>query len=79
MAVSSAMIGAQILIVFVGGQAFSVVWLTGPQWATSIVLGLLSLVIGVLLRCAPDWPLEKMVTTVSSSVRRLPGFASSGV
>ncbi|KAM4066431.1 E1-E2 ATPase domain-containing protein [Hirsutella rhossiliensis] len=38
-AVSSIMIGAQVLIIFVGGAAFSVVPLNGAQWAISEVLG----------------------------------------
>ncbi|KAH6866046.1 hypothetical protein B0T10DRAFT_382863, partial [Thelonectria olida] len=54
MTVSSITIGTQILIIFVGGQAFSVVPLTGPQWAISLVLGLLSLPIGALIRWIPD-------------------------
>jgi Ca2+-transporting ATPase len=35
------MIGGQTLIVFVGGDAFVVTKLTGPQWGISIVLGVL--------------------------------------
>ncbi|KND87137.1 Calcium-transporting ATPase 2 [Tolypocladium ophioglossoides CBS 100239] len=59
MAVSSIMIGAQVLIIFVGGAAFSVVPLTGAQWAISLVLGVLSLPVGALIRLMPDSPLEK--------------------
>jgi len=51
------MIGLQILIIFVGGQALHVVRLTGPQWAISLVLGLLTLVIGALTRRIPNWNL----------------------
>ncbi len=61
LSVSASMIGLQILIAFVGGQAFSVVPLTGPQWAASLVLGLLALAVGALTRCVPDWPLERLV------------------
>jgi Ca2+-transporting ATPase len=60
-AVSTTMIGAQILIIFVGGQAFSVVPLTGVQWAVSFVLGLLSLAVGALIRCTPDLALQRVV------------------
>lgn len=59
--VSALMIALQILIMFVGGQAFSIVRLTGPQWAISLVLGLLTLAIGALTRCIPNSPLESMV------------------
>ena len=60
--VSSIMVGAQILIVFVGGAAFSVVPLTGVQWAVSLVLGFLTLPLGVLIRTVPDGPCEKVIS-----------------
>ena len=63
-AISTIMIGGQVLIVFVGGQAFSVASLTGVQWAISLVLGLLSLPVGVLIRLIPDAPLEAMYRAV---------------
>ncbi|PMD50946.1 calcium ATPase [Hyaloscypha bicolor E] len=47
MSVSSTMIGLQIMIIFVGGQVFHVVPLTGRQWAISLV--------GALTRCIPNW------------------------
>lgn len=55
------MIGGQILIAFVGGQAFSVVPLSGVQWAYSIVLGLLSIPVGYLIRQVPDAPIERLI------------------
>jgi Ca2+-transporting ATPase len=48
------MIGGQTLIVFVGGHAFSVTRINGAQWGYSIVLGALSLVVGVIIRLIPD-------------------------
>lgn len=48
------MIGGQIMIVFVGGAAFSVKPLNGAQWGYSIVLGFLSIPVGVIIRCIPD-------------------------
>jgi Ca2+-transporting ATPase len=48
------MMGGQTLIVFIGGSAFVVERLTGPQWGISIVVGLLSLPMGFLIRCFPD-------------------------
>ena len=47
-------VGGQIVIIYVGGSAFSVTRLNGGQWATSIILGLLSLPFGALVRCIPD-------------------------
>jgi P-type Ca2+ transporter type 2C len=48
------MIGGQILIIFIGGRAFSVIQLNRAQWAYSIVLGALSIPIGVIIRLIPD-------------------------
>lgn len=48
------MIGGQTMIVFVGGAAFKVVQINGAQWAYSVVLGALSLVVGVIIRLVPD-------------------------
>lgn len=48
-------IGGQVLIIFVGGQAFSVKRLDeGSQWAVSIVLGAISVPIAVIIRLIPD-------------------------
>lgn len=62
--ISAIMVGGQILIAFVGGRAFSTVPLTGAQWAVSLVLGLFSLPVGVLIRLIPDAPLERMYRSV---------------
>ncbi|PNS18960.1 Calcium-transporting ATPase 2 [Sphaceloma murrayae] len=48
------MIGGQTLIIFVGGSAFSVVRLNGPQWGYSIVLGFLSWPMAIVIRLIPD-------------------------
>jgi P-type Ca2+ transporter type 2C len=48
------MVASQIIIVFVGGNVFSVTRLNGVQWAVSLVLGILSLPAGVLLRLLPN-------------------------
>ena len=54
MAMMSIMIGGQILIIFVGGSAFVVTRLNGVQWAISLVLGLNSIPVGVIIRLIPD-------------------------
>ena len=46
-------IGIQVLIINVGGEAFSIIRLNGVQWAVSVVLGLLSLPFGVIIRLIP--------------------------
>lgn len=48
------MIGGQTMIIFVGGVAFKVTRLNGAQWGYSIVLGFLSLPVGMIVRLIPD-------------------------
>ncbi|KAI9669880.1 MAG: hypothetical protein M1831_006915 [Alyxoria varia] len=48
------MIGGQVMIAFVGGAAFKVVRLNGAQWGYSLVLGALSLLVGIVVRLIPD-------------------------
>ncbi|KAH6856806.1 hypothetical protein B0I37DRAFT_426312 [Chaetomium sp. MPI-CAGE-AT-0009] len=54
MLMMSIMVAGQVLIVFVGSTAFGVVQLNGVQWAISLVLGFLSIPVGILIRLAPD-------------------------
>lgn len=51
-------IGFQVLIMFVGGAAFSVTRLTGRDWAVSIVVGFVSWPLAVLIRLIPTQPIE---------------------
>jgi Ca2+-transporting ATPase len=53
--ITSITIGGQILIIYVGGTAFSVTRLDSIQWAVSIILGMLSLPFGALLRLIPNY------------------------
>ncbi|KAI5780539.1 hypothetical protein EDC01DRAFT_633396 [Geopyxis carbonaria] len=55
------MVGGQVMIIFVGGEAFSVVRLNGVQWAISIVLGAISLPVAVIIRLIPDEVAARMV------------------
>merc|ERR1712080_255200 len=49
------LIGAmQVLIMFVGGAAFSVVRQTPGQWATAIICGFISIPVGLVIRTIPD-------------------------
>jgi len=48
------MVGGQTLIIFVGGQALSVTRLNGPQWAYSLILGFLTIPLGIVIRQIPD-------------------------
>ncbi|KAJ5184032.1 hypothetical protein N7492_001648 [Penicillium capsulatum] len=58
-AITSIMMGVQILVSFVGGRAFSVVRMTGDQWAYSLVLGFISIPVGFVLQAVPDCVVEK--------------------
>ncbi|KAJ9609129.1 plasma membrane calcium [Cladophialophora chaetospira] len=48
------MVGGQIMIIFVGGQAFKITALNGTQWAISLLVALPCLLWGVLVRIFPD-------------------------
>ncbi|ETN46892.1 calcium-translocating P-type ATPase, PMCA-type [Cyphellophora europaea CBS 101466] len=54
MSILTIMIAGQIMIVFVGGAAFSVSRLNGPHWAISILTALPCLLWAVLVRMFPD-------------------------
>lgn len=46
--------GGQILIMYVGGAAFSVRRQTGPEWAVALICGFLSIPMGFFIRAVPD-------------------------
>ena len=52
-AITFIMVGGQIIIMFFGGKSFSITRITGVQWAYSVVLGVMSLFVGVLIRWIP--------------------------
>ena len=54
-------VAGQVMIIFVGGQAFSVTPLNGTQWGISLVLGLLSIPIAVIIRLIPDELIRKVI------------------
>ncbi|KAL1981086.1 hypothetical protein VTN96DRAFT_3069 [Rasamsonia emersonii] len=70
-AVSLVMIGGQVLIIFVGGEAFSVVPLTGAQWGYCLILGALSIVVGCVIRLIPDGPVERVFESLVGGGKRL--------
>ncbi|MCJ1314128.1 hypothetical protein MMC25_007808 [Agyrium rufum] len=57
-------IGGQILIVFVGGAAFDVTRIDGAQWGISVILGLISLPVAIVIRLIPDEIFAKILPTV---------------
>jgi len=56
-----AVVGGQVLIVEVGGAAFQVTRIGGRDWGISLVLGLISLPIGVVVRLVPSAPVERFL------------------
>lgn len=60
--IQTIIVGGQVLIIFVGGQAFSVKRLSeGSQWAVSLVLGAISVPIAVVIRLIPDEFISKLI------------------
>jgi Ca2+-transporting ATPase len=69
------MIGGQVLIICVGGEAFKIVPLNGKEWGLSIGLGAISIPWGILIRKFPDawaesigrtlaWPFVKVLSVL---------------
>ncbi|KAL8739073.1 MAG: hypothetical protein Q9181_000255 [Wetmoreana brouardii] len=54
-------VAGQVMIVFVGGKAFSTVRLKGSQWAYCLILGLISIPVAMLLRLIPDYYMSKLI------------------
>ena len=54
MLMATIMVAGQVLIIFVGSTAFSVERITGAQWGISLVLGALSIPVGIIIRLVPD-------------------------
>lgn len=55
------MIGGQALIINFGGAALAVEPLDGPQWGFSILFGIISLPMGVIIRLIPDSMIRRLV------------------
>lgn len=64
------MVGLQITIVFVGGQAFSIVagGISGTQWALSLVLAILCMPWAICVRLFPDPLFAKIASFVGHPV-----------
>ena len=63
--------GGQILIIYVGGKAFSVTRLNAKQWATSVGLGLASLPVGAIIRLIPNQFIERLIPPFWPGHRRI--------
>ncbi|KAL4864246.1 hypothetical protein BDV12DRAFT_176467 [Aspergillus spectabilis] len=61
-AIQVIIIGGQIVIIFLGGQVFSVQRLDQPsQWAVSVLFGALTVPVGVMIRLIPDKVSSKLI------------------
>lgn len=65
------MVGGQVLIIFVGGEAFRIVPLNGKEWGLSVGLGAISLPWGAIIRMFPDAWASALVPKVKF---QLPAF-----
>ncbi|KAK3983866.1 hypothetical protein QBC44DRAFT_337981 [Cladorrhinum sp. PSN332] len=59
------MIGGQVLIIFVGGEAFKITPLDGKEWGLSVGLGAISIPWGMVIRKFPDSWAEAMTPNFS--------------
>lgn len=67
MGISAFLCGAQVLIIFVGGAAFSIKGdppQTAGMWAVALIMGFLSIPIGMLIRLIPDSFIERVLLAV---------------
>src|SRR5271170_1961072 len=67
-AITTIMISVQVLIIFVGGETFSVTRLTAAQWAISVVLGVLCIPFGFVMRLISDEFLDRRVRALKGAV-----------
>ncbi|KAH9820589.1 hypothetical protein DFH28DRAFT_1079434 [Melampsora americana] len=54
------MVGGQVLIVEVGGAAFQVTRIGAKDWAICVIIGALSLPVGVIVKLLPTRPFERL-------------------
>ncbi|PGH01481.1 calcium-translocating P-type ATPase, PMCA-type [Helicocarpus griseus UAMH5409] len=63
-AIQFVIVGGQIMIVFIGGQAFKVKRLDAVQWGISVILGLLAIPMAVIIRLIPDEFVWKLIPEI---------------
>ena len=64
------MIGGQVLIIFVGSEAFKIVPLNGKEWGISIGLGAISIPWGAVIRKFPDEWVSAMAPSLPKFMHR---------
>ncbi|CDR42787.1 CYFA0S10e02256g1_1 [Cyberlindnera fabianii] len=67
--------GAQVMIMFVGGTAFSIVRQTPAQWGVAIICGMLALPWGIVIRLIPDsWVIRIFPTRLYKVIAYVASF-----
>lgn len=78
--ISAIMCGGQVLIIFVGGAAFQIAddGQSPTMWGIALVLGFLSIPVGVIIRLIPDWIMLAMVPEfLKRRASKVPGLTIS--
>jgi P-type Ca2+ transporter type 2C len=70
-AITTIMIGVQVLFIFIGGETLSVTRLTAAQWAISVVLGVLCIPFGFVMRLISDEFLNRRVRVLEGASEAL--------
>jgi Ca2+-transporting ATPase len=65
------MVGGQVLIIFVGGDAFQIKPLNGKEWGLSVGLGAISIPWGALIRKFPDEWAAAMVPKIKIKLPKI--------
>ncbi|KAM3507942.1 hypothetical protein MY11210_006934 [Beauveria gryllotalpidicola] len=78
-AISAIMCGGQVLIIFFGGDAFQIAKHQSPtMWAIAIVLGAISIPVGIIIRLIPDSLVIALVPNfLKRRSRKVPGVTIS--
>ena len=74
LAIQVIIVGGQLLIIFVGGAAFSINHINGAEWGYSIILGLLSIPVSIIIRLVPDELFMKFVPSLPTRKRSGPAL-----
>lgn len=78
-AINAIMCGGQVIIIFFGGAAFQIAKHQSPtMWAIAIVLGFISIPVGVIIRLIPDSLVIALVPDfLKNRSRKIPGVTIS--
>lgn len=68
MVINALMVGGQVLIIFVGGAAFGVTRLDGPQWATCIGCAAFCIPWAAVLKLVPDRCVARLMSMARTGV-----------